>query len=181
MSNIPNDNPAGAREGDARIEQIREILVGGHMRALTECLDRLAEQMSRETQHILDETKWRQASLQELTEGQLTLVTEEYRACRETLCTLEESLRRFHADFGARISAVERRLEELELIEQAPISADARERMIRDTAYFLGLQRGHANKDPAQDWAEAEKRVEQDIAEMSGVKRWQSRVNKPRP
>ena len=69
MSNIPNDNPAGAREGDARIEQIREILVGGHMRALTECLDRLAEQMSRETQHILDETKWRQASLQELHRG----------------------------------------------------------------------------------------------------------------
>ena len=53
--------------------------------------------------------------------------------------------------------------------------------MIKETAYFLGLKRGSAGKNPAQDWATAEQKVEEKIAGMSGIKQWQSRVNKPDP
>jgi hypothetical protein len=48
---------------------------------------------------------------------------------------------------------------EATLLEPAPVSAEQREQMIRDTAYFLAQRRGFTEGNPEVDWVEAEAEI----------------------
>lgn len=160
---------ADAVEEDAAVERIREIVVGGQLDALTGRLDLLGKQLRRETERTRDEIETRLSSHQKLVETQMMRVSEQCQACRDTVETFEESLRRVYADLGDRMSAVEARLKERDLANEAPVSAAAREAMIRDAAYFRGLQRAVVGEDPRQDWVEAEREVDRAIAEKGSA------------
>jgi hypothetical protein len=67
------------------------------------------------------------------------------------------------------MSAVEARLKERDMAENAPVSAEEREAMVRDAAYFRGLQRAVVGEDPRQDWVEAEREVDRAIAEKGSA------------
>jgi hypothetical protein len=54
---------------------------------------------------------------------------------------------------------------------QAGIDAERRQQLIAEQAYLLAEQRGFQGGDPCQDWAEAEKRVNEILLQQSGPRK----------
>jgi hypothetical protein len=63
---------------------------------------------------------------------------------------------------------------------QSGIDAEQRQRMITEEAYLIAERRGFQGGDPARDWAEAEKRIDYQLLQVSKPGQTEKRTSKPR-